>query len=138
MVVSCPKKAGRTAAGAEEALTLPELTGLDEMTEKLSRGAAIDRVYYTDGYGFSTSEFTTQDPETIARLWEAVNQITVEGPARGGITDWYPQIVFFLSDGGVYRVCFNAHWLEIGGMDNYEISHAETFWCLTRSLVVTE
>ena len=55
-------------AGAASAESLQSMTGLDETVEKLADGVTIDRIYYTDGYGFSTSEFTTTDPEEIALL----------------------------------------------------------------------
>ncbi len=123
-------------AGAASAESLQSMTGLDETVEKLASGVTIDRVYYTDGYGFSTSEFTTTDPEEIALLWDAVNRITVKDRVNESITDWYPQIVFYLSDGTASGVRFEAHWLCIGGMENYKIENAEEFWSLTASLVL--
>lgn len=120
-------------AGAEE--TFPSLTKLDETQALLDRGVTIDRVFYTDGYGFSISEFTTEDETEIALLWEALSQITLLEEVDTFITDWYPQIVFFLSDGSHFNVCFDAHWLEIGGMKNYAIGNDEAFWALTAALV---
>ena len=111
------------------------MTGMDEIQKKLDAGITIGKVYYTDGYGFSTSEFTTDDPDEIAALWTALNKITVVGKVNESITDWYPQIVFCLTDGTQGGVCFEAKWLCIGGMENYEIANAEEFWSLTASLV---
>ncbi len=45
------------------------VTGLSEMRKALNNGAAIESVYYTDGYGFSVSEFTTTDPDEMKALW---------------------------------------------------------------------
>ena len=67
---------------------------------------------------------------------DAVNRITVKDRVNESITDWYPQIVFYLSDGTASGVRFEAHWLCIGGMENYEIDNAEEFWSLTASLVL--
>ena len=122
------------AAGEGEPGTIQSMTALGDIREKLDRGTVIEKVYYTDGYGFSTSEFTTDDPEEIGLLWEAVNAITVVGKVDQSITDWYPQIVFYLSDGTRGGVRFEAGWLNVG-MDNYEISGAEYFWFLTSALV---
>lgn len=111
------------------------LTRLDEMRKLLDSGVTIEKVYYTDGYGFSTSEFTTTNPEEIAALLTALTSMKLEEKVNEGITDWYPQIVFYLSDGSHYNVCFDAHWLEIGGMEHYAVSQDEAFWELTAWLV---
>lgn len=115
--------------------TIQSMTELGEIQKKLDNGVTIGKVYFTNGYGFSTSEFTTDDPDEIAQLWEAVNAIQVRGKVNESITDWYPQIVFYLSDGTYGGVRFEANWLCIGGMENYEISNADEFWNLTASLV---
>jgi hypothetical protein len=113
------------------------LTGLDELALKLESGVTIDQVYYTDGYGFSISEFTTTDPEVISALWQALNAIRVIGPVDESITDWYPQIVFYLSDETTAHVTFEAHWLSLPepwpGV-NYALEDDEDFWLLTAAL----
>ncbi len=125
-----------SAAFADEIpVTIQAMTELGEIQEKLDQGITIGKAYYTDGYGFSTSEFSTDDPEEIEQLWKAVNAITVEERVDESITDWYPQIVFYLTDGTSGGVRFEAKWLCIGGMENYEISNAEGFWSLTASLM---
>ena len=113
------------------------MTGLDVMQSKLDDGITIEKVYFTNGYGFSTSEFTTDDPADISLLWTALNKITVRGRVEESITDWYPTILFYLSDGTQVIVSFEANWLCIGA-DNYEIENAEEFWDLTASLVQKE
>ena len=120
--------------GAAMAEDFQSMTGLDRMQEKLDAGVTIDKVYYTNGYGFSTSEFTTDDPEEIKQLWTALNKISVKGQVDEYITDWYPQIVFYLSDGTNAGVSFEANWLSIGAK-NYEMKNAEDFWTLTAMLV---
>ena len=115
--------------------TVQSMTGLSEIQTKLDRGMTIEKAYYTNGYGFSTSEFTTDDPDEISQLWNAVNAIQVGEKVHTSITDWYPQIVFYLTDGSYGGVQFEAHWLCIGGMENYEISNAEEFWSLTAELI---
>lgn len=119
----------------ETPASIQSMTELGEIQKKLDQGITIGKVYYTDGYGFSTSEFTTDDPDEIAQLWNAVNAIRVGEKVNESITDWYPQIVFCLTDGTRGGVRFEAKWLCIGGMENYEISNAEGFWSLTASLV---
>ena len=123
------------AAARGEPNTIQSMTELGDIRKKLDQGVQIGKVYYTDGYGFSTSEFTTDDPDEIEQLWEAVNAITVGQKADESITDWYPQIVFYLTDGTYGGVRFEAEWLSVGGMENYEISNAEGFRNLTAALV---
>ena len=118
----------------EHPATIQAMTGLGEIQEKLDEGVAIGKVYYTDGYGFSTSEFTTDDPEEIMLLWDAVNAIIVGEKVSESITDWYPQIVFCLTDGTQGGVRFEANWLCVGGRENYELINAENFWNLTAAL----
>lgn len=107
------------------------ITHLDEMLQSLQEGKTIERLYYTDGFGFSTSEFTTENPEEIAAILDALTAITLTSPANEFVTDWYPQIVFFLSDGSHYNVCFNVRNLEIGGMEMYTLAGDAEFWRLT-------
>ena len=122
------------ASLAEETpLDFARLTGLDKAQELLQSGETIEKIYYTDGFGFSTSEFLTTDGEEIAQLWKAVNAITVVGKTQEDITDWYPQIVFFFSDESRLNICFDAHWLEIG-MDHYTVDNDEAFWSLTAAM----
>lgn len=119
--------------GEEQLPAFVWITGLDRAQELLDSGAFIDRVYYTDGYGFSISEFQTTDGEKIAQLWKAVNAITITGKSNEDITDWYPQIVFFFSDESQLNICFDAHWLEVG-MNHYTLANDEAFWSLTAAM----
>ena len=119
----------------DEPKTIQSVTDLGDVQKKLDQGVPIGKVYYTDGYGFSTSTFTTDDPVEIEQLWNAVNAIAVGEKVNESVTDWYPQIVFCLTDGTRGSVRFEGKWLNIGGMENYEISNAEGFWNLTSALV---
>ncbi len=123
------------AAPAEEAPTFAALTGLDEVRALLDGGAAFTSVYYTDGYGFSSSEFTTEDPDEMEALFAALCAVEVAGETDMSITDWYPLIVFTLSDGHRWGVRFEANWLVAdGGRTNYELTGDAPFWALTRLL----
>lgn len=122
------------AAVGERPATIQSMTALRNIQKKLDEGITIGKVYYTDGYGFSASEFTTDDPEEIALLWEAVNAIAVGERVSESMTDRYPQIVFYLTDGTHGGVRFEANRLCAGGTEKYEISNAEGFWNLTATL----
>ena len=65
------------AAADETSRTIQSMTDLGEIQSKLDQGITLGKVYYTNGYGFSTSEFTTDDPDEIAQLWKAINSIQV-------------------------------------------------------------
>ncbi len=121
------------ALGEETPPDFSRLTGLDKAQELLDSGETIDSVYYTDGYGFSTSEFVTTDGADIDALWKAVNAIRITGIVHEDVTDWYPQIVFYFSDESRLNICFDAHWLEIG-MDHYAVENDEAFWSLTAAM----
>lgn len=123
------------ACFAEEQPTFDALTGFDAFQERLQAGTSIVSVYYTDGFGFSTSEFTTTDAAEIDALLDALGKIEVVGKSDTFITDWYPQIVFKLDDDSYYNISFNKHWLSVGGMDNYVVTNDEPFWTLTAELV---
>lgn len=122
------------AFAEEPPMTIQAMTGLGQVQEKLDQGAVIEKVYFTNGYGFSSSEFTTADPDEIAMLWAAVNAIRVVGKTDGSITDWYPHIVFYLDDGTSGGAAFEAGWLTAGRY-NYDIAGAEGFWNLTAFLM---
>ena len=139
MIAALMLLAGIAAAeDAGETLDFRTLAGLDEIEQKLEAGVTIDSVYYTNGYGFSTSEFRTSDPDEIRELWQALNGIAVEGPVDESITDWYPQIVFYFSDGTTDHVSFEAHWLSLPDpwpQANYKLTNDESFWNLAAALV---
>ena len=121
-------------AGTAAAEDFRTMTKLDELQAKLDTGVTIEKVFYTDGYGFSISEFSTDNRQEIDLLWTALNKITVKERVDMSITDWYPYIEFYLSDGTRAGISFESHWLSIG-MDNYELENAEEFWYLTAALV---
>ena len=107
------------------------VTGLSEMRKALNDGATVESVYYTDGYGFSVSEFTTTDPDEMKALWDVLTKIRLGAPTNMSITDWYPLIVFNLDDGTRYGARFEGHCLSIR-RDKYE---PDEFWTLTGTLV---
>ncbi|MBR6027814.1 MAG: hypothetical protein IKP40_01900 [Clostridia bacterium] len=123
------------AAAESGAPGFAELTGLDSLQRKLDSGVTITHVYYTEGYGFSVSEFTTWDAGEIDRLWNTLSQIEIVGEVQQSITDWYPQIIFYLSDGTSHSVHFESRWLEVNGRTNYELTNAAAFWQTTAYLV---
>ena len=110
------------------------VAGLSEMRKALNNGAAIESVYYTDGYGFSVSEFTTTDPDEMKALWNALSRIKLGSPTNMSITDWYPLIVFNLDDGTRYGARFEGHCLTIR-RDHYELENADEFWAMAGTLV---
>ena len=110
------------------------VTGLSEMRKALKDGATVESVYYTDGYGFSVSEFTTTDPDEMKALWDVLTKIRLGAPTNVSITDWYPLIVFNLDDGMRYGARFEGHCLTIR-RDKYELENADEFWTLTGTLV---
>ena len=110
------------------------VTGLSEMRKALKDGATVESVYYTDGYGFSVSEFTTTDPDEMKALWNVLTKIRLGAPTNMSITDWYPLIVFNLDDGTRYGARFEGHCLSIR-RDKYELENADEFWTLTGTLV---
>lgn len=123
---------GETVTSEEDTPFLA-FTGLTRMGMALKTGAKFEKVYYTDGYGFSSSEFETTDAAEIEALWDALRGVTLGRPSGTGITDWYPLIVFYLDNGQRYSVRFEGPWLDLG--TNFELENAEAFWTLTKSLV---
>ena len=110
------------------------VTGLSEMRKALKDGATVESVYYTDGYGFSVSEFTTTDPDEMKALWDVLTKIRLGAPTNVSITDWYPLIVFNLDDGMRYGARFEGRCLTIR-RDKYELENADEFWAMTGTLV---
>ena len=111
------------------------LSGLDAVAAKLENGVTIEKAYYTDGSGWGRNEMTTTDPEEIRQLWTALNSITVRGRTDESMTDWYPLILFYLSDGTEAGVSFESTWLCVDGHQNYELENDEAFWSLTAALM---
>ena len=118
---------------ADEDSAFMVLTGLSRMAGALKEGHDIEKVYYTDGFGFSDSAFTTTEQEEVYALWTAVQSIQLGEASPMSVTDWYPQITFYLDNGRQFSVRFEGRWLDAG--KNYELVQAEAFWRLTEDLV---
>lgn len=127
--------ASAASGRAESEPAFLSITGLDAMQEALDAGASIASADYTEGLGFSVSEFRTEDPEETQALWDALRKLELAGVCGESVTDWYPQIVFTLSDGSRFSALFEAHWLSAdGGRVNYHLTGDEDFWALTARL----
>lgn len=121
-------------AGCAEEESFAALAGLDTIQAALDEGVSIVSLYYTDGYGFSTSEFYTEDAEVIGALLDALREISLKGRSEVFVTDWYPQLVLDFSDGTRFGIFFDGHCLDKGDT-LYELKNDGAFWLLTAALV---
>ena len=74
--------------------------------------------------------------EEIDAPCAALNRIRVKERVDEYITDWYPQIIFYLSDGSTVGAGFESRWLSMDGK-NYALENDEEFWDLAASLMET-
>ena len=120
--------------GLAEEETFLSVTGLEDMRDKLASGVTIVSAYYSDGYGFSDRGFLTQDPEECRALFDTLCGLKLLKKTNESITDWYPLILFTLSDESRYGVRFEGPWLDRGEEGNWEVADIETFYTLTDEL----
>lgn len=104
-----------------------QMTGLDEMLSRLEAGETVESLsYYDRAYGFN-GDFITDDAGDITCLMETLQEMEIAGPSDIFITDWYPMLVFMLSDGSQYVLSFDWYSLEIGSQ-YYKLTGDEDFW----------
>lgn len=116
-------------ASAEELPSLSALTGLDQMPED----AEVTLAEYDTGTKLERG-FTTEDPEEIRSLLDAVNAMTVAGTTDEFVTDMYPSLRFYFSDGTCCSLCFDGKWLEKDGK-NYILENDAPFWKLIAGML---
>ena len=124
------------SASAESLPSFAALTGMDQICELLSTGITLESAAYTKGTKLSDQLAETSDPDTVQALWQALSGIELGEPVNEFITDWYPKIIFTLSDGTTFSLCFDAHRLETADHKVYLLRNDEAFWELTQELLL--
>ena len=77
---------------------------------------------------------TVDDPELIARIYELLSQVTVDGPSNTSITDSYHHVTFTLQDGATIGYSFEGEELLSLDRENFAVSGAGPLWSLVRQL----
>lgn len=127
MTVSCADTA------LPEIPVFAEATGLNEFLALITEDNPVVSVSFSQGYGFSGGDYTTENPEEIQALLNAVAQIEIESASSMSVTDWYPYICFVCADHTAWGLHFEARWLYLGGQ-NYNLANADSFWTLFAKL----
>lgn len=111
-----------------------ELTGLNAFLDAVTDENPPVSLYYTAGYGFSTAEFATADPQEISRILAALKQVEISGISHMDVTDWYPFLYIALSDGTGLGLRFDGPWLSVGTV-NYELAGDDALWSALKSVM---
>ncbi len=112
------------------------LTGRDKFLAKITENDPVTEIYFTEGYGFSTAEFTVTDSDTIRQLINAVSWLEIESVSDTDITDWYPYLRFTMKDGTVWSLRFDGHMLDMG-RELYHLSGDDVLWNVIKELEKT-
>ncbi len=116
--------------------TIDRLTGRDEFLAKITGDNPVTQIYFTEGYGFSTTEFTVTDPDSIRQLTDAVSLLAIDSVSNMDITDWYPYLQFTLQDGSAWSLRFDGHMLDTG-RELYNLSGDDALWKVIEELEKT-
>ncbi|MBQ6174472.1 MAG: hypothetical protein IJK28_07595 [Clostridia bacterium] len=125
--------AALTAAGEE----LPDflaVTGISGVQARLDAGAELASVMFREGIIDEEGPAESSDPAVVNALWEALSRVRIAGESDCFRTDWYPAVIFTLSDGTSLTVRFDWRWLETDGFTFYVLENDEDFWHLAREL----
>ena len=90
-------------------------------------------VSFSDGYSSLAPEYSTDDPDKIQKILDAVLAMEIGDVSDVYVTDWDPVLRMTSADGQCWTVAFNGHWLSKKGV-NYNLIHDDGFWKLTAKL----
>lgn len=132
LLASCTK--ATETPPAPDPIPLTEATFLGEFLTGVTAENPVVSLFFTEGYGFSTAEFETDDPDEIAAVLAAAADVMVLEDSGMDITDWYPTLVLTRADGVCCTLRFDGRWLSIGRA-NHNLSGDDPLWTLLDSLI---
>ncbi len=106
-----------------------EITGLNQIQRKLNSGKKITGIHYESGGNGYNRTFSLDEWDTanIKKVWNAIRKIRIQGVGSGWVTDMYPSIEFYVSDGTTFRISFLNHMYSYNGV-KYQLKDDSLFW----------
>ena len=128
-----PPADARNEAEPVQSSSFAEMTGLSAFMSRVTDDNPIVSVTFTDGYSGLVPEHSTDAPDEIQKILDAVLAMEIGDVSDVYVTDWAPVLRMTSADGQCWTVAFNGHWLSKDGI-NYNLIHDEDFWRLTAKL----
>ena len=128
-----PPVDARNEAEPVQSSSFAEMTGLSTFLIQVTDDNPIVSVSFSDGYSSLAPEYSTDDPDKIQKILDAVLAMEIGDVSDVYVTDWDPVLRMTSADGQCWTVAFNGHWLSKDGV-NYNLIHDEEFWKLTAKL----
>ena len=128
-----PPVDARNEAEPVQSSSFAEMTGLSTFLIQVTDDNPIVSVSFSDGYSSLAPEYSTDDPDKIQKILDAVLAMEIGDVSDVYVTDWDPVLRMTSADGQCWTVAFNGHWLSKKGV-NYNLIHDDGFWKLTAKL----
>ena len=128
-----PPVDARNEAEPVQSSSFAEMTGLSTFLIQVTDDNPIVSVSFSDGYSSLAPEYSTDDPDKIQKILDAVLAMEIGDVSDVYVTDWDPVLHMTSADGQCWTVAFNGHWLSKDGV-NYNLIHDEEFWKLAAKL----
>ena len=84
--------------------------------------------------GGSRPDVDVTDPATIKQIYDALAQVTVNGPSNMSVTDSYHHVIFTLESGAKVGLSFEGDGLLVGGKTNFDVSNTRALWKIVKDL----
>ena len=128
-----PPVDARNEAEPVQSSSFAEMTGLSTFLIQVTDDNPIVSVSFSDGYSSLAPEHSTDAPDEIQEILDAVLAMEIGDVSDVYVTDWDPVLRMTSADGQCWTVAFNGHWLSKKGV-NYNLIHDDGFWKLTAKL----
>ncbi|MCI6377597.1 MAG: protease inhibitor I42 family protein [Clostridiales bacterium] len=128
-----PPAEARNEAEPVQSSSFAEMTGLSSFLSRVTDDNPIVSVSFSDGYSGLAPEYSTDSPDEIQKILDAVLAMEIGDVSDVYVTDWDPVLHMTSADGQCWAVAFNGHWLPKNGA-NYNLIHDEEFWKLAAKL----
>lgn len=128
-----PSADARNEAETVQSSSFAEITRLSTFLTQVTDDNPIVSVSFSGGYSSLAPEFSTDSPDEIQKILDAVLAIEIGDVSDVYVTDWDPVLHMTSADGQCWTVAFNGHWLSRDGV-NYNLIHDEDLWKLTAKL----
>lgn len=128
-----PPADARNETEPVQSSSFAEMTGLSTFLSQVTENNPIVSASFSDGYSSLAPEHSTDAPDDIQKILDAVLAMEIGEVSDIYVTDWDSILRMTSADGRCWTVAFNGHWLSKDGV-NYTLIHDEEFWKLTAKL----
>jgi len=108
--------------------------GIAKLVSDMDEGRVPTSCNVLYDMGGSRPDVEVTDPATIKQIYDALAQVTVNGPSNMSVTDSYHHVIFTLESGARVGLSFEGDGLLVGGKTNFDVSNTRALWNIVKDL----